>query len=81
MIEVHLLKKVLKLRTSLFKMSSFYIYLLQTYMVTSKPKRISVALGVVHIIMSPFIRFCKLTTIIIRLVLQFINNKELVYGK
>ena len=56
-------------------------YLLQTYIVTSKPKRISVALGVVHIIMSPFISFCKLTTIIIRLVLQYINNKELVYGK
>lgn len=29
-------------------------YLFITYIVTSKPKRISVALGVVHIVFSPF---------------------------
>ena len=44
-------------------------YLLHTYIVTSKPKRISVADGFVHIIMSPFVEICNtcITVIIIRL--------------
>ena len=33
-------------------------YLLHTYIVTSKPKRISVADGVVHIMLSFLYRFC-----------------------
>ena len=36
-------------------------YLFITYMVTSNPKRISVAAGVVHMVYSPFFRFiCEL---------------------
>jgi hypothetical protein len=58
-------------------------YLLQTYIVTSKPKRISVAAGFVHIIMSPFIKICNtcITFIIIRLLKYNNNNGELVYAK
>ena len=58
-------------------------YLLQTYIVTSKPKRNSVADGFVHIMRSPFNKICNtgITSIIILLMLQFINNGELVYGK
>jgi len=38
-----------------------YNYLFMTYIVTSKPKRISVAAGVVHMVYSPFFRFiCEL---------------------
>ena len=38
-----------------------YNYLFITYLVTSKPKRISVAVGLVHMVYSPFFRFiCEL---------------------
>jgi hypothetical protein len=57
-------------------------YLLHTYIVISKPKRISVAAGVVHIIMSPFIYICNtcITSIIILLLQWHRNNGGLVYG-
>ena len=57
----------------------FLSYLLQTYIVTSKPKRISVADGVVHI-MFPFILNC-VTNVIILCITSITDNGELVYGK
>ena len=58
-------------------------YLLHTYIVTSKPKRISVAAGVVHIAMSPFIKICNIciTSVIILLGINYEVIGELVYAK
>jgi hypothetical protein len=39
--------------------NKFKTYLFITYIVTSKPKRISVAAGVVHIVNSPFLKFVR----------------------
>ena len=57
-------------------------YLLQTYIVTSKPNLISVAAGLVHIIMSPFIYICNtcITSVIILSLQWHRNNGGLVYG-
>ena len=52
-------------------------YLLHTYIVTSKPKRISVADGVVHITNLLSFRF----NVIILLQSIIYNNEELVYDK
>jgi len=58
-------------------------YLLHTYIVTSKPKRISVAAGFVHIIMSPFIEICNtcITSVIIQGDKKYEVNRSLVYGQ
>lgn len=63
-------------------MSLIHNYLLHTYIVISKPKRISVAAGVVHIIMSPFIYICNtcITSVIILSLQWHRNNGGLVYG-
>ena len=47
-------------------------YLLQTYIVTSKPKRISVADGFVHIIVSFLYRFCYMYDYTV----EFLNNDK-----
>jgi hypothetical protein len=41
-------------------------YLFITYIVTSKPKRISVAAGLVHIVVSPFLKFVILAYHVLR---------------
>lgn len=58
-------------------MSSPINYLLQTYIVTSKPKRISVADGFVHIIVSFLYRFCYMYHYTVKIV----DNIENVFRK
>ena len=59
---------------------SLFLYLLQTYIVTSKPKRISVADGFVHIIVLPFLEIFT-TSVIISEIEKNNNNRGLVYAK
>jgi hypothetical protein len=45
------------LHETLIKLYFCITYLFMTYIVTSKPKRISVTVGLVHMVYSPFFEF------------------------